>query len=234
MRDVPAPDQPPALTLSLWSIVPTLIVDGLFPFLTYELLRRVGTSEILALGTGAIFPAAKGVIDVWRQKHVDIIGTIVLVGIAVSVVSLLVSASPRLFLIRESFVTGAVGLLALVSFAWKRPLLFYVGRQFSTGNDPAAVMHFNALWERPEARRVFRLLTAVWSFGWLGEFGLRIIMVLTLSVAQVLALSPVVFNGITFGLLAWTVAYVRRQQRRHQAGSAEGTSVAHKPSGRAV
>ena len=185
----------------------------------------MGVSEIMALGLGAIFPAAKGVFDVSRRKHIDIIGAIVLVGIAVSVLSVLVSASPRVFLIRESFVTGAVGLLALVSFAWKRPLLFYVGRQFSTGNDPAAVMHFNALWERPEARRVFRLLTAVWAVGWLGEFGLRIVMVLTLSVAQVLVLSPFVFNGITFGLIAWTVAYVRRKQRRHQAGSAEGTSV---------
>jgi len=181
----------------------------------------------MALGIGAVFPAAKGFIDLTRRKHVDIIGAIVLVGIAVSIVSLLVSASPRLFLIRESFVTGAVGLLALTSFLWKRPMLFYVGRQFSTGNDPAAVAHFNQLWERAEARRVFRLLTAVWAFGWLGEFGLRIVMVLTLSVPQVLLLSPFVFNGITFGLIAWTLAYVRRQQRRNRRDpAADDTSAA--------
>jgi len=225
---VPAPDAPAALTPSVWSAVPTLIVDGLFPFLTYELLRRyMGVSEVMALGIGAIFPAAKGLIDLTRRKHVDIIGAIVLVGIAVSIVSLLVSASPRLFLIRESFVTGAVGLLALTSFLWKRPMLFYVGRQFSTGNDPAAVAHFNRLWERAEARRVFRLLTAVWAFGWLGEFGLRIVMVLTLSVPQVLLLSPFVFNGITFALIAWTLAYVRRQQRRnHRERAADDTPAA--------
>jgi hypothetical protein len=91
---VPAPDAPAALTPSVWSAVPTLIVDGLFPFLTYELLRRYsGVSEIMALGIGAVFPAAKGFIDLTRRKHVDIIGAIVLVGIAVSIVSLLVSAS---------------------------------------------------------------------------------------------------------------------------------------------
>ena len=171
---------------------------------------------MMALGAGAVFPAAKGVIDITRRKHVDIIGAIVLVGIGVSVVSVLVSASPRLFLIRESFVTGAVGLLALTSFLWKRPMLFYVGRQFSTGNDAGAVAHFNGLWAHPEARRTFRLLTAVWALGWLGEFGLRVVMVLTLSVPKVLLLSPFVFNGITFGLIAWTLAYVQRQQRRHQ------------------
>ena len=214
---MPPPDPPAALTPSVWSAVPTLIVDGLFPFLTYELLRRyTGASEVLSLGVGAIFPAGKGILDITRRKHVDIIGAIVLVGIGVSIVSLLVSASPRLFLIRESFVTAALGLLALTSFLWNRPMLFYVGRQFSTGNDPDAVAHFNGLWEHPEARRTFRLLTAVWACGWLGEFGLRIVMVLTLSVPQVLLLSPFVFNGMTFGLIAWTVAYVRRQQRGHQ------------------
>ncbi len=203
-------------TPSVWAIVPTLIVDGVCPFVAYVVLRKyaTGVSEIMALAIGAIFPAAKGIFDVLRRKHVDIIGAIVLIGIVVSIVSLLVSASARLFLIRESFVTGALGLVALTSFAWKRPLLFYVGRQFSTGNDPAAAARFNALWEYPEARRVFRLLTAVWAFGWLAEFSLRIVMVLTLSVAQVLALSPFVFNGITFGLVAWTLAYVRRRQRR--------------------
>ncbi len=203
---------------SVWSIVPTLVVDGLCPFLAYLLLPRYvsGVSEVVALGIGAIFPAAKGISDAWRRRHVDIIGGIVLVGIAVSIGSLMLSGNPRLFLIRESFVTGAVGLMALTSFAWKRPLLFYIGRQFSTGNNPTAVARFNELWANPEARRVFRVLTAVWAFGWLTEFGLRVLMVLTLSVAQVLALSPFVFNGITFGLIAWTLAYVRRQQHRHQ------------------
>src|SRR5579872_5066819 len=118
-------------TPSLWAIVPTLIVDGVCPFVVYVLLRKyaTGVSEIMALAIGAIFPAAKGILDVLRRKHVDIIGTIVLIVI---IVSLLVSASARLFLIRESFVTGALGLVALTSFAWKRPMLFYVGRQFST------------------------------------------------------------------------------------------------------
>lgn len=223
-----APNQPAALTPSVWSIVPTLIVDGLCPFLAYELLRRYsGVSEVMALGLGALFPAAKGLIDVTRRKHLDIIGAIVLIGIAVSIATLLVGASPRLFLIRESFVTGAMGFLALTSFAWRRPMLFYVGRQFSTGNDPAALARFNGLWAHPEARRVFRIQTAVWAFGWLGEFGIRIVMVLTLSVPHVLLVSPFVFNGITVGLILWTLAYGRRQQQRyHREHRADATPSA--------
>ncbi len=201
---------------SLWSAVPTLVVDGLCPFLAYILLRRYvpSLSEVMALGLGALFPISRGILEIWQRRRVDIIGAIVLVGIAVSIVALLVGGSPKLFLIRESFVTGALGLLALTSFAWRRPLLFYIGRQFSAGDDPAALEHFNSLWQIPQARRMFRLMTLVWAVGWLGEFGLRVVMVLTLSVPQVLAISPFVFNGITFGLIAWTLAYARRQRRR--------------------
>jgi hypothetical protein len=49
---------------------------------------------------------------------------------------------------------------------------------------------------------------------------LRVVMVWTLSVSEVLAISPFVFNGITLGLIAWTIAYVRR--RREQGRSARG------------
>jgi hypothetical protein len=173
-------------------------------------------SEVGALGFGALFPITRGLLELWQRRRVDIIGAIVLVGIAVSIIALLAGGSVKLFLIRESFVTGALGLLALSSFTWSRPLLFYIGRQFAAGDDPVALEQFNNLWHRPLARRTFRLMTAVWAIGWLGEFGVRVVMILTLSVAQVLAISPFVFNGITIGLIAWTLAYARRQRQRGQ------------------
>lgn len=212
---------------SLWSIVPTLVVDGLCPFLVYVLLRRFapGVSEITALSTGALFPITRGILEVWHRRRVDIIGTIVLVGIGVSIIALLVGGTPKVLLIRESFLTGALGALALTSFAWPRPLLFYIGRQFSAGADPVAVEQFNGLWQRPAARHTFRLMTLVWAVGWLGEFGLRVVMVQTLSVPQVLAISPLVFNGITVGLIAWTLAYVRQQRRRTETVRPPGQSA---------
>jgi hypothetical protein len=213
---------------SLRSIVPTLIVDGLCPFLAYVVLRRfiVGIPEVGALGLGALFPLVRGILELRHRRRVDIIGAIVLVGIGVSIFALIVGGSPKLFLIRESFVTGALGLLALTSFVWPRPLLFYIGRQFSAGSDPAALTQFNGLWFYPAARRMFRLITLVWAVGWLSEFGLRIVMVLTLSVPQVLAISPFIFNGITFGLIAWTLAYARHQRQKGEALRSGGAGTA--------
>ena len=208
---------------SLYSVFPSLVIDGLLPYVSYKLSIRYvpRISEVAALGIGALFPAVHGIFSIWRRRHVDIIGAIVLIGIAVSIVVLVAGGGPRLFLIRESFVTGTLALLALSSFAWRRPLLFYVGRQFSAGGDSAAIERFDALWQRAPARRTFRVMTIVWAVGWLAEFALRVVMVLTLSVAQVLAISPFVFNGITLALLAWTLAYGRRQQARGRTYSGQ-------------
>jgi hypothetical protein len=207
---------PAARALSLRSILPGLFIDALLPFLTYQLLTSYvpGLSQVTALAIGAIFPAVNGIVGIVRRRRLDVVAIIVLIGIAVSIVASRMGGDPKLFLIRESFVTGALGLVCLMSLAWPRPLMFYIGRQFTAGDDPAQIEIFNGLWQRPGARRVFRLLTIVWGAVWLGEFGLRVLMVWTLSVPQVLAISPFVFNGITIGLIAWTVAYVKRRRQR--------------------
>jgi hypothetical protein len=206
----------PASTLSVRTILPSIVIDGLLPFITYKLLTAYfpGISDVAALAIGAMFPAVRGVIELLHRRSVDVIGAIVLAGIAVSIAGITFGGSPRLLLIRESFVTAALALIALSSFAWKRPLLFYIGRQFSAGQDPEAKRRFDALWDIQGARRVFRVLTLVWSAGWLIEFVLRVVLVFTLSVSKVLAISPILFNGITLGLIAWTLAYVRRKQRQ--------------------
>ena len=117
-------------------------------------------------------------------------------------------------LIRESFVTGALGIVCLVSFLFPRPLLFYIGREFSTGNDPTRIAGFNDLWRSAGARYAFRLMTVVWGIGWVSEFLLRVLLVLTLTVGQVLIVSPIILQGITAALIVWTISYARAARRR--------------------
>jgi hypothetical protein len=59
----------------------------------------------------------------------------------------------------------------------------------------------------------------------LGEFTLRLVMVQTLSVPQVLAISPIAFNAITVGVIAWTLAYVQRQRRRAETARSPERSL---------
>jgi hypothetical protein len=170
-------------------------------------------SEVMRLMVAGVFPAAHSVIGIARRRSLDIVAVIVIVGISVSIVATFVGGDPKLLLIRESFVTGALGLLGLSSMLWKRPLMFHIGRQMSTGRDPVLVARFDALWQRPRGRRTFRVMTLVWAIGWLVEFALRIVMVETLTIPTVLAISPFVFGATNLGLFAWMVTYVHRMRR---------------------
>ena len=212
---------------SIRGVVPNLVIDGLLPFLTYELLTSYAPhlSQVIALGLSATFPTVYGLVTIVRQRHLDIIGAIVLVGIAVSILATLVGGDPKLLLIRESFVTGALGILCLTSLVWPRPLMFYIGRQFSVGQDQAKIAEFNTLWQYPRARHTFRVMTLVWAIGWMSEFALRVAMVWTLSIPEVLAISPFVFNGITIGLIAWSIAYGRRQRQRGAEARAKAAAA---------
>ena len=208
----PSPPRPPTLR----GLLPTLAVSALLPFATYRLLTAYvpSMSEVMRLMVAGVFPAAHSVLGIILRRSLDIVAVIVIVGISVSIVATFVGGDPKLLLIRESFVTGALGLLGLSSMLWKRPLMFHIGRQMSAGRDPVLVARFDALWQRPHGPRTFRVMTLVWAIGWLTEFALRVVMVETLTIPTVLAISPLVFGAINLGLFAWMFAYVRRVRRR--------------------
>jgi hypothetical protein len=84
--------------LSIRGALPSLVIDGLLPFLTYVLLTSYvpHLSQVIALGLSATFPTVYGLVTIVRRRHLDIIGAVVLVGIAVSV------AAPALVLHRPA------------------------------------------------------------------------------------------------------------------------------------
>jgi hypothetical protein len=153
-------------------------------------------------------------VSIVRQRTLDLIAALALVGIAVSMLAVLLGGDPKLLLIRESFITGALSIACFVSLLFPRPLMFYFGRYFSTANDPARSAQYNGLWQYPYFRFVNRVITVVWGVAYTGEFILRVILVYTVPPAVVLAVSPLMQGGITILTLAWTFAYARRAARR--------------------
>jgi len=122
--------------------------------------------------------------------------------------------SPKLLLIRESFFTGAFGIACFVSLALPRPLMFYFGRHFTAGRDPASIAEFDSGWQRLEFRHVARLITVVWGVASLVEFLVRVALVYTLPPAAVLVVSPIILGGLLIATIVWTFAYLRRMRAR--------------------
>jgi uncharacterized membrane protein YeiH len=211
----PASPTAPSTGFAWRAMLPGILIDALCPLLTYQVLKQhTSASDTVALSVGALFPAAHTLWSLSRKGHLDVVGVLVLVGIGGGLLAVLLGGSPKLLLIRESFISALIGLAFLISLALPRPLLFYISRQFATGNDPVRVASFNQGWRLPITRRGMRLMTLVWGVGTLGEFALRVVLVLTLTIPQVLALSGVLFPAIYGALLAWSFAFGRRLRQR--------------------
>jgi hypothetical protein len=215
----------------LRSVLPILIIDIACPYVAYQYLRHQAPhlSPSGALLLSGIFPVLNNLYRLVRTRTIDVIGIVILVGIVIAAASAFLTGDPKVLLIRESFVTGALAVVCLVSLLCPRPLLFFIGRDFSTGHNPERLAEFNALWQRPAARRVFRVMTVVWGLGWLGEFLLKVLLVLTLTIPQVLVAGPVESNAITIALILWTIRYANSARRRGEAARAAAGGVALPP-----
>ena len=200
--------------MNIRGLVPSIILNGAIPLAIYLILKQYHYSDLIALSASVLFPAIGSVVSIVRQRTLDLIAALALVSIAVSMLAILLGGDPKLLLIRESFITGALGIACFVSLLFPRPLMFYFGRYFATANDPARRAQYNGLWQYPSFRFVNRVITVVWGVAYTGEFLLRVILVYTVPPAVVLAVSPLMQGGITILTLAWTFAYARRAAAR--------------------
>jgi len=197
----------PAKGGRLRSAAMIVIFDVAAPLAAYNLLRSAGLTAVTALVLSGVFPAVHVTINVIRNRRLDVVGAVVLAGIAVGTVLGLVSHSARLVLIEGSVPTAVFGVVCLGSLWARHPLLFSVVREFM-GPDTAKGQEMTRLWQDEEVfRRDFRVITAVWGVGLLLEAVLRVVIVYNASTGTALAsskITPFLFAGI---LSAWTFAY---------------------------
>jgi len=191
--------------------LPELAVDGALPYLTYLVLRSQGVGSVAALAAGAVFPAAFIVVRFLRQRRLDGFGVIVLAVIAVGVGLSLLSGDARFALVKESLLTGAIGLAMLGSLAAPRPLMYYCGRKFATDGSPEGLARWESYWVKSAMfRRSNRMMTVVWGAAFVVEAAVRIVAAYTLATSTAVAVSAIVPLAIIGLLMAWTIGYSKR------------------------
>ena len=194
-------------------LVPT-VIEGSIPFAVYMIVKATfNTSDVVALSIGTLVPVALSVFRFARNRRVDMMSLIIMLGLVASITAALIGGSPQLLLIRESAFGALFGMAFLISLFLRRPMFFYLMRHFRAGNDTGKIAAFDMQWNQLRFRKGCRIATVVWGLGCLGEFALRITFVYTLSVPMVLALSAIVFPAIYLTLAVWTLWYMRHMQR---------------------
>ena len=212
------------------SIAMIVIFDVAAPVAAYSLLRSAGMTAVTALLLSGVFPALGVTISAIRNRRLEVVGALVLAGIAVGAVLGLVSHSARLLLVEGSVPTAIFGVACLGSLRARRPLMFSFALEF-TGPDTAKGREMTSLWQYEGYRRVFRVITAVWGIGFLLEAALRVVIVYNTSTGTALASSKVTPFLWAAILSAWTVAYgAHHKKKGERLGAAAATSEIPGPS----
>src|SRR5579884_1751626 len=114
-------------------VFPSLLISGVGPIVVYALLRPHMT-DMHALLVTLFIPLGEGAVTLLRHRRLNVFGIIVAASIALGVITALISGSPRMLLARESFLSGAFGLLMLLSLLAPQPLVYYIAGHFVAGH----------------------------------------------------------------------------------------------------
>ncbi|PQV47573.1 VC0807 family protein [Paraburkholderia sp. BL21I4N1] len=194
-----------------------LVVNFLLPWLVYR-YSHPQLGETGALIASAVPPILWSLIELVRFRRVDALSVIVVGGIVLSIGAMALGGSPRMLLLRESLVSGAIGVAFLLSLPMRRPLIFYLARASVAREMEGGAARFEALMqERPGLSGALRLMTLVWGVGLTGETALRSWMALTWPIERFLVISPFIGYGIYGALTVWTMWYRKSLRKRSEA-----------------
>jgi hypothetical protein len=189
----------------------SILVNGVLPFLVYKILApHFPSGSVMPLLYASVFPVVGLSVGFIRTRVVDAIAIFALFGIVYSVATMLLAGEVRLALVLGSTQGFLIAGVFLVSALIRRPILFFMVRQFVAGNDLARRVRFLAV-DKADGGRTFFIATMVWSveIATLGAIALG--LALTLPPATYLLVNNIVNTAINVILLVWTIRFVRRR-----------------------
>lgn len=204
---------PRQLPRRLRHIAMIVVFDLGGPLLVYALLSSAGMSAVSALVISGILPALGIIIGALVDRRPDVIGVMVLGGIAVGTVLGLTSHSARLFLLEGSVPSVVFALACLFSVRLRQPLIYRLALEL-LGPDTKKGRDVAGAWRHSGFRRAFRVITVAWGIGYLVEAGLRVAIVATTSTGIALVCSKTVPYLFAITLSAWTLGYGEHEKRK--------------------
>lgn len=186
-----------------------LVINGLLPWIGYLFLQsQYGWSDYQALLAVTVFPGAAALLGIVRKGRPDLISGLSLFAIILSLALVAVSSDTRVLQIRESYITALMGMAFIVSSLVGRPLIWLLARHQAKSPEQKHAL------ERPDRKFLLGRVNAVWGWSFMLEFGAKVWMIDNLPIPQVLALSPVMFYGVTAVTFLWTVWWLKGKTKQ--------------------
>jgi len=187
-----------------------IAVNIALPFAVFSLAKdRIGDAP--ALMAASIPPIAWSVVEFIRQRRVDALSMLVLIGIVLSLLGFFGGGGIKMLQLREKLVTGLVGLVFLGSAAVGRPLIYDLSRATLRRSDPAKAAALATLKDSAGFRGAMLTMTLAWGVALVAECAAAVGLTYLLTPKAFMLIGPVLGYGSIGAMVAWTYAFARRR-----------------------
>jgi len=213
---IPAAEEPVAVNqhvydpkTALRSVGISIFVNGVLPFAVYKILApHYHAGSVIPLLWTSAFPVIGLAVGFIRSRVIDAIAIFAIFGIVYSLATTLLAGEVRLALILGSTQGFVIAVVFLVSAVVRRPVMFFMVRQFVAGNDLEHRARFAAVDEADDGRTFF-IATMVWAIAIALLSALALGLAMTLPPATYLLVNNIINTGANIGLIIWTIRFVR-------------------------
>ena len=190
---------------------PVLFVDIAGTTIVFLLVTQLfpGLPTFAASAIAALVPIFSCIITFLQKRRAEVLGIIVMAGFLIGTIAALLGLDKLLLF---PLITGSFSIMFLGSLLFPRPLAFYLGRELVSRNDPGRIAQFNDLWQYPDARSAFKLMTITWGLVTLLEFILQLLLFLQLPTSLFAIISPLLKVAVYVAILIWTILFARHRQ----------------------
>lgn len=189
-------------------LVAELLINGVLPLLLYSALKDgMGFGEVESLVWATVIPGLAIIVGLIRKRRLDPIAMVTIVTLFLGIGLAVMTDDAKLLQLRESYLSAAMGAVLLISAILRRPALAWLAPRLVPEEKRSVLA-------QPRIQKFLRGLT--WLWGWLfsAELAVKWWMVEHMSIAQVLALGPIVFFGLSAFGLGLSLLLARRAARR--------------------
>ena len=195
---------------------PQLLVRGLFwdvglPVVGYYALHLLGVADWPALLTATGLAGLRIAWVAVRRRSLNLFATVMLVVFGLGVLLALVRGDARFLLLKNSIVTGAVGLVFLATLVRGTPLSLAASQSFQPARREEIRHEYDT---DPRVRHGHRLSSAVWGAALLVESLVRVPLVYLLPVSVMVGVGEAMTIATFAGLITWNLWYVKRATAR--------------------
>ncbi len=189
-----------------------LLFELVLPLGSYYGLRAVGVNQWLSMLVGGVLVLPWIGYGIVRRRRVEAMAVFSLSLVVVGTLLTLITGSPRVLMIRDSWTTAAIGLWVLGTLLTRRPFIMTSSRGIIIAKvGEAGLADWEARWDaEPVFRHHLRLVTSVWGAVFLLDSVLRLVLVYTISVDAFPLTSTLLWLALLGGLFTFHNWYLTR------------------------